>query len=168
MHRDFPVDPLLAEWSRGWTSQDAEALAALWDRDYEGITFLPTERDDPIRTWDGVLEYYRQLVGNFRADTWTTSDTTVDRLTPELVFLRTKMRMEYRLPDFEGEPSSFWRGRCQQVWRWNGSDWRIIHKEDSTNEFDRAVNIMRRLEAGVPVPDILRVGRNWSPFVPLP
>jgi hypothetical protein len=164
----FPVDELLAAWSRGWTSGDAKGLAELWDQDYANLTFLPTERDDAIRTWDGVREYYEQLVATFKPDTWTTSDVIVDRLTPEIVFLRTKMRMEYRLADFEGEPASFWRGRCQQTWRWNGSAWKLIHKEDSTNEFDRAVNIMRRLEAGAPVADILAVNRNWSPFVPKP
>ena len=63
MEREFPVDELLAAWSKGWTSADAEGLADLWDREYNGITFLPTERDDAIRrppcalyAWDGAGE----------------------------------------------------------------------------------------------------------------
>lgn len=164
---DFPVEELLATWSKGWTSGDIDALTELWDPDYDNLSFLATERDEAARTYAQVRQYYTDLVSMFVPSTWTPSDVMVDRLADDLVLLRCKVRMDYNLPEFEGEGPSFWRARVMQIWRHNKSKgWKMIHKEDSTNEFDRAVNLVGRLRRGYSTDDILKVWNTWKQFVP--
>lgn len=164
---EFPAQRLLAAWSKGWTTGDIESLTRLWDPDYPNLTFLATERDVAARTYPGVHQYYTDLLTMFVPNTWIPSEVFIDRLGEDLVFLRCKVRMDYALPAFEGEPQSFWRARVCMVWRRQAdNDWKLIHKEDSTNEFDRAVNLAGRLKQGVAVDDVLKTWENWRPFVP--
>jgi len=164
---DFPVGRLLEAWSKGWTSGDIAGLTSLWDPDYPNLSFLATERDVAARTYAEVRQYYTDLLTVFVPQTWIPSEVSIDRLTPDLVFLRCKVRMDYSLPAFEGEPTSFWRARVFQIWRRRTeSDWKLIHKEDSTNEFDRAVNLVGRLAKGASVPAVLEVYEGWRKFVP--
>jgi hypothetical protein len=164
---EFPTQRLLEAWSKGWTTGDIEGLTKLWDPNYSNLTFLATERDVAARTYAAVHQYYTDLLTMFVPQTWIPSEVIIDRLTEDLVFLRCKVRMDYTLPSFEGEPQSFWRARVFQIWRrQSDNDWKLIHKEDSTNEFDRAVNLVGRLAKGVAVPDVLKVYENWRPFVP--
>lgn len=164
---DFPADRLLAAWSRGWTTGDIEGLTKLWDPSHPNLTFLATERDVAARTYQQVHQYYTDLLTMFVPATWIVSDVITDRLSEDLVFLRCKVRMDYSIPTFEGEPQSFWRARVCQVWRrQSDGDWKLIHKEDSTNEFDRAVNLTGRLKKGHSVEDVLKIWENWRPFVP--
>lgn len=164
---DFPADRLLAEWSRGWTTGDIEGLTRLWDPDYPNLTFLATERDQPARTYAAVRQYYTDLLTMFVPATWIPSEVIIDRLADDVVLLRCKVRMDYSLPSFEGEEQSFWRARMCQVWRRRASgEWKLIHKEDSTNEFDRAVNLAGRLAKGATTADVLKVWEIWRGFVP--
>lgn len=164
---DFPKERLLEKWSLGWTSGDVESLTELWDPEYENLTFLATERDDPARSYSEVRQYYTDLLSLFVPSAWTPSEVFIDRLADDLVLLRCKVRMEYDLPEFEGEGPSFWRARVCQIWRYTEKHgWRLIHKEDSTNEFDRAVNLVGRLRRGHTPEDILEVWNIWKDFVP--
>jgi len=164
---EFPVQSLLDAWSRGWTSGDISALSNLWDPDYANLSFLATERDSPARTHAAVRQYYTDLLTAFVPNTWIPSEVFLDRLSDDLMFLRCKVRMDYALPAFEGEPTSMWRARVCQIWRRQANnDWKLIHKEDSTNEFDRAVNLVGRLSKGASVASVLNVYEGWRRFVP--
>lgn len=164
---NFPAEELLATWSRGWTSGDIDALTELWDPDHDNLSFLATERDEPARTYARVRQYYTDLLSMFVPSTWIPSDVMIDRLADDLVLLRCKVRMDYDLPSFEGEGPSFWRARITQVWKHSGgTGWRMIHKEDSTNEFDRAVNLVGRLRRGHSAEEILKVWEIWKEYVP--
>jgi len=164
---DFPVQALLEAWSKGWTSGDIAGLTSLWDPDYPNLSFLATERDIPARSYAAVRQYYTDLLTVFVPTTWIPSEVMIDRLSDDLVFLRCKVRMDYTLPSFEGEPTSSWRARVFQIWRRQpDNDWKLIHKEDSTNEFDRAVNLVGRLSKGESVPAVLEVYEGWRKFVP--
>ena len=166
-HAEFPAQRLLEAWSRGWTSGDIAGLTSLWDPEYANLSFLATERDVAARTYAAVRQYYTDLLTTFVPQTWIPSEVCLDRLSEDLMFLRCKVRMDYTLPSFEGEPASFWRARIFQIWRRQvDNDWKLIHKEDSTNEFDRAVNLVGRLAQGGSVESVLKVYENWRPFVP--
>jgi len=49
---------VIEKYRNGWLNMDIELLKELWDKDYKGVTYIPTDLKDPIIGWEGIKNYH--------------------------------------------------------------------------------------------------------------
>jgi len=58
---------------------DGNQLKVIWDRDYDHIIYIPLEVAQPVRSWAGVEEYYKNVAAFVeRVKAMKVSDLSMD------------------------------------------------------------------------------------------
>jgi ketosteroid isomerase-like protein len=57
------VKKVVRRWARAFSSNNADAVLAVWDRDYPLIRHQAEEFPDPLRGWDELVHYNRVMAG---------------------------------------------------------------------------------------------------------
>jgi ketosteroid isomerase-like protein len=57
------VKKVVRRWARAFSSNNPDAVLAVWDRDYPLIRHQAEEFPDPLRGWDELAHYNRTMAG---------------------------------------------------------------------------------------------------------
>lgn len=149
------VEAIVRQHGQNFIAQDAAAQVALFDEGYPGLTYLPTESDTYLSSFEQVRDYYVRVTKSFAPSAWRVEDLTIDFPAPDVAFALCRVFVDYTIhgPVSGGllvpfhAPVGYWEGRCRYVMRQTPAGWRIIHYEDSTNENFRAGQLYSYHEA---------------------
>ena len=128
-HDTQQVMKVLEKYSTSWEAMDWEGLKSIWDRGYDHILYIPEEREQPIRGWTEVEEYFRhaaQSVATMYA--MQLSDIVID------VFGDTAYAFcnFYFKADIKRKAETFETGgRNTYILRRRDDGWKVIHYHES-------------------------------------
>ena len=123
------IKAVLETYSKSWEAMDWEGLKSIWDPEYEHILYIPEEREQPVRGWAEVEEYFRhaaQSVVTMYA--MRLSDIVID------VFGDTAYAFcnFYFKADIKRKAETFETGgRNTYILRRKGHAWKVIHYHES-------------------------------------
>jgi ketosteroid isomerase-like protein len=138
------IESLVRQHGENFKSKDARAQLALWDSEYPAPTYLPTELDEPLRTWGDIQRYFEEVIPLYGAALWEISLFELDFLADDVAFAVAVVEYEpavrqerYRATEAGGK----WMRRMSYVVRRTGAGWKIIHGQDSTLDLFRAYQL---------------------------
>ncbi len=142
------INTVIEEWSNSFRDGDAERLKAIWAQDRENLTYLPTEYQEPMRTWAEIAGYYDHLCAFVIRQTSEISDIVIDVLTDEVAFARLSWSVTFDAAPADYPPGKHhWTGRSAFCFLKTEGAWKVVHYEDSTFLFE-LFPLIRRFQAG--------------------
>jgi ketosteroid isomerase-like protein len=123
------ITEVIEQYRRGWEAMDCNQLKAIWDRDYDHIIYIPLEAAQPVRSWAGVEEYYKNVAAFVeRVKAMKVSDLSMD-VFGDVAYTFCHVHAE---AGFKGQRQPFLLdARDTFILRRTGGAWKVIHYHES-------------------------------------
>jgi hypothetical protein len=132
MTEALAVADVVERWRSSYEAADAAGLKALWDREHVPLTYLPTERDQVLTTWDAISTYYDRVCSGIVVREWRVWDVVVDVIAETSAFAVAHTGFTYRVRADAQAAEQYWEGRVAFNFQRRDGAWKLIHYEDST------------------------------------
>jgi ketosteroid isomerase-like protein len=124
------IKALIENYRTAWILLSPDSLKNCWERDFDGLIYVATERKEPFFMWSDIAQYFAKTVEDFGEIQWSFDNVKVKVLDDNhaTVYLNSAFKGRLR----SGYPISVENGRSTFVLRKSVDKWRIIQYHESS------------------------------------
>jgi len=124
------IQAFIEMYRTAWAHFSADSLKNCWDKDYDGLVYIATERKETFFAWEDIKNYFDKTVEEFQDMQWSFYNIKVKMLDDNLATVFLNSAFKGRLKN--GFPISVENSRSTYLLRKTGDRWRIIQYHESS------------------------------------